>query len=94
MRVRRLGSTCLLIAALLATGGALLVDDDGLLPGLYDGADDQAVAPPSLDPVPLPEPTRLAAEDSPGQAVPAPARPARPRAAPLSRLIPRAPPAA
>jgi len=94
MRARRLAPTCLLIAALLATGGALLADDDGPLPGLYDGADDQAVTPPSLDPVPLPAPTRLAAGESPGQPIPVPVQPARPRPAPLARLVPRAPPAA
>ncbi len=82
------------VAGVLATGWAWAPDDDGVLPGLYDGADDQAVAPPSLDPVPLPAPARLTAGDRDGRLVPIPTLPARPRPAPLSGPIPRAPPAA
>lgn len=84
----------LLIAVLVATGWAFPPDDDGVLPGLSDGADDQALPAPSLDPVPLATTARLAVDQGHGRLVPIPTRTLQPRPAPRSGRIPRAPPAA
>jgi hypothetical protein len=88
------GLVCLLVALLLATGGALAPDDDGVPPGLYDGSDDPAWAAPPPEPAPLPALARLGAGASDIGRVPVPTRAARPRPTPRSSPIPRAPPSA
>jgi hypothetical protein len=91
---RRAGLFCLLVALLLATGWVLAPDDDGVTPGLYDGTDDPAAGAPPLEPAPLPTPARLTAGTGDSGRVPVPTRVARPRPAPLSGPISRAPPPA
>jgi hypothetical protein len=91
---RRAGLFCLLVAFLLATGWVLAPDDDGLPPGFCDGTDDPAPGAPPLEPAPLPAPARLVAGAGDTGRVPVPTRAARPRPAPLSSPIPRAPPPA